>query len=119
MTLRTLTGHQREVHSAAFSPDGRRIITASWDGTAQLWDAESGMTLRTLTGHEEEVYHAAFSPNGRRVVTASRDHTVRIWPVLEESGQALIALAHRQVPQPLICAEREFFSLQPPGSCRR
>jgi WD40 repeat protein len=42
----------RYVWSAIFSPDGQRILTASWDGTARLWDLQ-GQSLATLQGHRE------------------------------------------------------------------
>ena len=60
--------------SAAFSPDGKRIVTASQDKTARVWDAESGKPIgEPLKGHEDEVWSAAFSPDGKRIVTASLD----------------------------------------------
>jgi WD40 repeat protein len=46
-------------------------LTASYDGTARLWDAETGALLLTLEGHNGPVYCCAFSPNGTRVVTGS------------------------------------------------
>ncbi len=65
--------------SAAFSRNGARIVTASWDGTARVWDAATGRDITVLTGHQDEVYSAAFSPDGSRIVTASADGTARIW----------------------------------------
>ena len=59
------------VNSAEFSPDGKRIVTASGDNTARIWDAETGKLLHTLTGHEDRVNSAEFSPDGKRIVTAS------------------------------------------------
>jgi WD40 repeat protein len=64
-------------HISAFSPDGRRVATASRDKTARLWDAETGTEIAVLRGHENSVTSAAFSPDGRRVATASDDHTAR------------------------------------------
>lgn len=66
------------VYSAAFSPDGQRVLTTSGN-TASIWDATSGQLIRKLQGHRGNVYAAAFSPDGQRVVTGSRDQTARIW----------------------------------------
>src|SRR6516162_3459757 len=74
-----LGGHKREVNSAAFSPDGSRIVTASEDKTARIWDAASAKEIAVLRGHDNYVWSAVFSPDGSRIVTASRDKTARIW----------------------------------------
>ena len=68
-----LRGHIGNVNSAAFSPDGERVVTASDDRTARIWDAESGAELMRLRGHERIVNSASFSHDGERVVTASDD----------------------------------------------
>ena len=86
-----LPGHQGNVTSAAFSPDGARIVTASYDGTAKIWDAASGAELMTLAGHKSAVTSAAFSPDGARIVTASRDGTAKIWDAA--TGADLMTLA--------------------------
>jgi WD40 repeat protein len=66
-----LRGHEGGVWSAAFSPDGKHIVTASDDETARLWDAESGKPIgEPLRGHEGWVLSAAFSPDGKRIATA-------------------------------------------------
>jgi Tol biopolymer transport system component len=85
--LATFDGHTSEVDSAAFSPDGMWVVTASSDGTARLWDAASGAALATFEGHTDDVRSAAFSPDGKWVVTASRDGTARLWDAA--SGAAL------------------------------
>ena len=65
--------------SATFSPDGARIVTASGDRTARVWEAATGTEIAALRGHKGWVHSAAFSPDGARIVTASGDRTARIW----------------------------------------
>ncbi|HEX7837192.1 MAG TPA: CHAT domain-containing protein, partial [Kofleriaceae bacterium] len=73
-----LLTHQEWVTSAAFSPDGMRVVTASIDKTARVWDTATGKPLGAPLTHQEWVTSAAFSPDGTRVVTAS-DRTARVW----------------------------------------
>ena len=70
---------EAKVHVAVFSPDGRRILTASADKTARLWDATTGAPIGEPMRHEDEVVDAAFSPDGARIATASKDRTARLW----------------------------------------
>ena len=70
--------HQDLVVAAAFSPDGARILTASRDKTAKLWDAASGKLIASFN-HQDEVKDAAFSPDGTRILTASVDKTAKLW----------------------------------------
>ena len=77
--LTTLEGHSDSVNSASYSPDGRQVVTASSDGMAIIWDAESGARLTTLQGHSDSVNSASYSPDGSRVVTTSDDRTAIIW----------------------------------------
>jgi WD40 repeat protein len=67
------------VLSAAFSPDGSRVVTASADQTARVWDAATGKPLSLPLAHQAPVASAAFSLDGSRVVTASVDRTARVW----------------------------------------
>src|SRR5207249_4751276 len=73
--------HNGNVHSAQFSPDGRRIVTASSDQTARVWDAQSGQPLTEPLKHNGDVHSAQFGPNGKRIVTASDDGKARVWDV--------------------------------------
>ena len=65
----------------------KRIVTASYDKTARLWDAETGKPIGELTDHKDAVYSAAFSPDGKRIVTASFDDTARLWDA--ETGKPI------------------------------
>ena len=67
------------MYSASFSPDGTRVVTASQDGTAKVWDAKTGTEALTLKGHTGWVGSASFSPDGTRIVTAGGDRTARVW----------------------------------------
>ncbi len=88
--LKTLRGHVDLVVCGAFSPDGQRVVTGSFDGTAKVWETASGTEVLTLKGHGAEVRCVAFSPDGRRIVTSSNDGTVRVWDAA--SGEQSLAL---------------------------
>ena len=77
--LAVLSGHGDRVFSAAYSPDGTRIVTASEDKTTRVWDARTGEQLAVLSGHSARVNSAAYSPDGAHITTASLDKTARIW----------------------------------------
>ena len=74
-----LRGHTDGILYAAYSPDGARIITASEDHTARIWDARTGRQLLPPLPHQDDVLRAVFSPDGTRVATCSDDRTARIW----------------------------------------
>ncbi len=72
-------GHASAVISAAFSPDGQRIVTGSTDRSARVWSARSGETLLVLNGHGNTVMSAGFSSDGEQVLTGSLDGKLRLW----------------------------------------
>lgn len=75
------------VASAHFSPDGKYLLTGSWDHSARVWDLAAGQVVCRLgegldqpqQAHRGRVHQAAFSPDGRLVVTASEDGTAKLW----------------------------------------
>lgn len=86
--LLTFSGHTDWVWGLAFSPDGDRLATSSFDGTAHVWqlpsdpsaaDEAASQQPLTLTGHADWVNAITFSPDGRRLVTGSNDATAKVW----------------------------------------
>ena len=75
----TLRGHTGAVTSVAFSADGKRIASGSYDRTVRVWDARTGQEALTLKGHADPVTSVAFSADGKRIVSGSTDQTVRVW----------------------------------------
>jgi tetratricopeptide (TPR) repeat protein len=86
----TFRGHTQAGTSVCFSPDGRRLASASWDGTMKVWDAQTGQEQLTLKGHTREVFSVCFSPDGRRLASASYDRTVKVWDA--QTGQEQLTL---------------------------
>jgi WD40 repeat protein len=88
-------GHSDSVTSAVFSPDGKRIASASGDRTVKIWDATTGKLLATLSGHSDSVISAVFSPDGKRIASASWDKTVKIWDAA--TGKELATLSGHSI----------------------
>ena len=70
---------QDAVVSAAFSPDGTRVVTASADNTARVWDARTGQPVGAPLQHADSSRRRRSARDGTRVVTASADKTARVW----------------------------------------
>ena len=74
-----MTGHMQLVNQVQFSPDGRWIISASFDKSVKLWDGMNGTFITTLVGHVGPVYQVAWSADSRLFVSASKDSTLKVW----------------------------------------
>jgi Tol biopolymer transport system component len=87
--------HDASVDVARFSPDGKRIVTASWDGTARIWDAESGRALSEPMKHDAGVKTAQFSPDGKWIVYDSwTNGSQRLWRIPIDGGEPQMLTNH-------------------------
>ena len=89
-----LRGHEDWLTSAAWSPDGARVLTTSLDHTARVWLACEFQELLVFKGHGGPVYSASWSP-GARIVTGSEDGTVQVW---DAASGAVVASHDRGSP---------------------
>lgn len=86
-----LKGHLGPIHGLAFSPDGRRLASASHDETVRVWNMQDGREIWTLRGHTNNVMSVAWSPDGKRLVSGSWDRTARIWSAQSGMTEATLA----------------------------
>ena len=86
--LQLQTGHSDSVSGCAWSPDGRRVLSASGDQSLKIWDAVSGDCLLTLAGHPSYVEGCAWSPDGRQVMACFADGSISLFDAatLTETG---------------------------------
>ena len=91
--------HSGNVVKVVFSPDGKFVLTASYDGTATLWNAKTGEKIRGMGKHDKPLRDACFSADGKYVATASEDGTARI--MLTSSGRPITQLALKSNTGPM------------------
>lgn len=91
-----LRGHTAAVRSVEFSPDGKWVVTASFDGAARVWKADTGGRVAELSGHSGPVHTAVFSPDGKFVLTSSDDQTAGVWEA--RSGRLLTQFRGHTAP---------------------
>src|SRR5258708_38963582 len=85
-TLYIYRGHTQAVHSAVWSPDGKRIASASGDTTVQVWNAGDGSSAFTYSGHAHVVNAVVWSPDGKRKALACGKTTVQVWSAIVVSS---------------------------------
>ena len=79
--------HADWIFDIAFSPDGKKLATASRDKTSKVFDVEKKESLVTFTGHGQPVYTVAFSPDGKSVTSGGEDNVIRVWTIEGEAKQ--------------------------------
>ena len=87
----TFSGHTRGVTWAEWNADESRVLTASSDGTARVWDAAAGAELLTLSGHTAAVRRAVWNTDETSILTFSLDGTARVWDAA--TGAELLTLS--------------------------
>lgn len=101
------------VAHAAFSADGRQVVTASEDGIVRVWDSRTGVQIDELPGPDAPALYAAFSGDDERIVTIYSNRPARLWRVFEKR-QSLLDYAKQDVPRCLTERGRQQFGL--PGN---
>ncbi|MFF3645352.1 NB-ARC domain-containing protein [Streptomyces sp. NPDC002564] len=100
--LQRVLVHSSAVHALAVAPDGAWLVTGCGDGTARIWDTDTGTCTATLSGHIRPVTAVAVAPDGTWVATASADGTARIWDV--ETGTCTATLTGHSAPLSAVAA---------------
>src|SRR5258708_26953345 len=77
--FRSLKGHTSAVSCVAISPDGKRLVSGSWDSTLKVWDADKGTEALALKSHTSAAACVSLRPDGNRLLSASKDNTLQGW----------------------------------------
>ena len=93
--------HENMVGTIAFSPDGKYVVSGSWDRSARVWDAFSGGEIARMP-HEGNVISVVFSPNSKYIASGSWDNTARVWEAT--TGKEIARVTHEQRVNGVACS---------------
>ena len=82
--VKSFIGHQKDVTSAAFSPDGKLIVSGSYDKTVKIWDKSSGKLMKSFEGLQHDVIFVSFSTNGKEIISKTSNNDIQIWDISTE-----------------------------------
>lgn len=85
-----MQGHTKEVSKCSFNGQSTKILTASNDATARIWDANTGKCLQTLSGHDDEIFSATFNYESDTIITGSKDNTCVVWKDSKKVGGTMM-----------------------------
>lgn len=108
-----LRGHSSPIASLECSPDGKNVLSTSYDKTIKLWGIETGACLKTFIGHKDTLRTAKFSKDGKTILSGSQDGEVILW---DAEGDAPIDIKKSKIlakfPFSLICLNKSFIQLR-------
>jgi YD repeat-containing protein len=113
---RTIRGHRSYVNSLVWNRVG--LLSASTDGSARVYDPETGMLLATFQGHSSGVYSARFAKDRQHVVTTSFDGTARIWRYRSHPLVASLVPGGEQANSVLFCGDGRLLVAMESGVAR-
>lgn len=89
-SLVKIEGHKNTVKALAFTPDGSRLVSGSWDRTLRVWNLALKKEERVFSGHKDYVLSVCISPDGRLAASGSRDGEVKVWEI--DTGRERLAI---------------------------
>ena len=100
-----IQGHVGKIENYVYSPDGKRILTASYDRTVRIWNTLNGHELAVLKGQKGDTYWLAISGNGRQIATGGPDDPVRVWIAAPHPDASPLPKERNQAHADLQCAD--------------